>query len=155
VIARLITVALIALLAAGCRGGSGSPTLGRFVRAHRTAAELALANAEAGIQLVGGDGRAVGVVRLPDSLAGGDNPAWSPDGRWISYSVISLVDKQRSAAIWVVHPDGTGARELTAARSDTYDLAGPYNLRTGVIAFTRRTRPVLLRNGMEPDPCSV
>jgi len=206
VIARLITAALAAILAAGCHEGSGSPTLGRFVKAHRTAAELALANPEAGIELVAGDGRSLGVVRLPASLAGGDNPAWSPDGRtlaftadtdaassgpllpptdvyvapatggrprrvttgrnavsptwspdgrWIAYSVASLVDKRRSAAIWVVHPDGTGARELTPARANVFDLAGPYNLRTGLIAFTRCTRPVLLPGGMEPDTCSV
>jgi TolB protein len=206
VIARLLTVALATVLAAGCSGGSGAPTLGTFVEPHRFAAEVALANPDVGIELVGGDGRSLGVVRLPASLAGGDNPAWSPDGRmlafaadidapssgpllpptdiyvapaaggrprrvttgrnavyptwspdgrWIAYTVVSLVDERRSAAIWVVHPDGTGARQLTEAEAGVFDLAGPYNPRTGVIAFTRCTGPVMLRNGMEPDTCSV
>jgi Tol biopolymer transport system component len=82
-------------------------------------------------------------------------PQWSPDGRWIAYSAVTVADKKRTAAIWVVHPDGTGARELTPARADSYDLAGPFNPRTGRIAFTRCRRPVLLRNGMEPDTCAV
>jgi TolB protein len=83
-------------------------------------------------------------------------PVWSPDGRWIAYSAVSWAGHgARTAAIWIVHPDGTGATRLTHPRHGAYDFAGPYNPRTGRIAFTRCARPVLLRNGMEPDTCAV
>jgi dipeptidyl aminopeptidase/acylaminoacyl peptidase len=82
-------------------------------------------------------------------------PVWSPDGRWIAYTVISLVDGKRAGAIWLVRADGTGARRLTAARSDVFDLAGPFDPKSGRIAFTRCIRTVILRNGMVPDTCSV
>ena len=82
-------------------------------------------------------------------------PEWSPDGRWIAYSAVTRAADGRTAAIWIVHPDGTGATRLTHPADGAYDLAGPYNPRTGRIAFTRCAKPVLLRNGMEPDTCSV
>jgi Tol biopolymer transport system component len=82
-------------------------------------------------------------------------PEWSPDGRWIVYSAVAEADDGRTAAIWIVHPDGTGATRLTHPADGAYDLAGPYNPRTGRIAFTRCAKPVLLSGGMEPDTCSV
>ncbi len=82
-------------------------------------------------------------------------PAWSPDGRWIAYTAISLVDGRRAGAIWLVRPDGTDTRPLTAAHADVFDLAGPVDPASGRIAFTRCVRAVTLRNGMVPDTCSV
>jgi Tol biopolymer transport system component len=82
-------------------------------------------------------------------------PEWSPDGRWIAYSAVTRADEGRTASIWIVHPDGTGARRLTHPADGAYDLAGPYNPRTGKIAFTRCAKPVLLTGGMEPDTCAV
>jgi TolB protein len=206
VTARLVAGVLTMFLAFGCSGGSGPPTLGPPVTAPPVPPELALAHPGTGVLLVGGDGRAVGAIQLPDSLQGGDSPAWSPDGtsvafmantdatstgpllpptdmyvvsvpdgaphrvttgrnalypywspdgRWIAYSAVSLVDGRRSAAIWMIHPDGTGARRLAAPRADVYVLAGPFNPRTGRIVFTRCSRPVLLPGGLEPDTCSV
>jgi dipeptidyl aminopeptidase/acylaminoacyl peptidase len=38
-------------------------------------------------------------------------PAWSPDGTWIAYSRDYTGTPVRE--IWLVHPDGTGARRLT------------------------------------------
>jgi Tol biopolymer transport system component len=82
-------------------------------------------------------------------------PEWSPDGRWIAYSAVTRADDGRTAAIWIVNPDGTGATRLTHPADGAYDFAGPYNPRTGRIAFTRCAKPVLLTGGMEPDTCSV
>jgi Tol biopolymer transport system component len=39
------------------------------------------------------------------------SPEWSPDGRWIAF-----VDGENQADIWIVHPDGTGLRQLTTQR---------------------------------------
>lgn len=82
-------------------------------------------------------------------------PEWSPDGRWIAYSAVTRADNGRTAAIWIVHPDGTAATKLTHPADGAYDLAGPYNPRTGRIAFTHCAKPVLLSGGFEPDTCSV
>jgi dipeptidyl aminopeptidase/acylaminoacyl peptidase len=82
-------------------------------------------------------------------------PEWSPDGRWIEYSAVTRAGDGRTAALWIVHPDGTGATRLTHPANGAYDLAGPYNPRTGRIAFTRCAKPKLLTGGMEPDTCSV
>lgn len=39
----------------------------------------------------------------------GHSPEWSPDGRWIAF-----VDGENEADLWIVRPDGTGLRQLTA-----------------------------------------
>jgi Tol biopolymer transport system component len=43
----------------------------------------------------------------------GNDPAWSPDGRTIAYS---------AGGIWVVAPDGSGRRQLTALDRDPNDF---------------------------------
>jgi len=83
------------------------------------------------------------------------SPRWSPDGRWIEYSKVMFVAGKRSAAIWIIHPDGSGAREITGAAANQFDLAGPYNPRSGLIAFTRCTVVPPLAGGLEPDTCAV
>ncbi|MGD0610396.1 MAG: hypothetical protein ABSB41_02695 [Anaerolineales bacterium] len=51
-----------------------------------------------------------------------DMPAWSPDGRWISFRV---QDGQGNEDFYVVHPDGTNSKNITA--TDTLPVAGrPY-----------------------------
>jgi Tol biopolymer transport system component len=82
-------------------------------------------------------------------------PQWSPDGRWIEYSKVTLVAGKRSAAIWIIHPDGSGAREITSAVANKFDLAGPYNPRSGTVAFTRCNVAAPLVGGLEPDTCGV
>jgi TolB protein len=100
-------------------------------------------------------GIAGGTARRVTAARNALYPEWSPDGRWVEYSAVTKAGHGRTAAIWIVHPDGTGATRLTHPAKGAYDLAGPYNPRTGRIAFTRCAKPVLLRDGMEPDTCSV
>jgi TolB protein len=50
----------------------------------------------------------------PWSLDGGDHPDWSPDGRWILFH--SNPDNGATPVggdLYLVHPDGTGLRQLT------------------------------------------
>jgi TolB protein len=96
-----------------------------------------------------------GTIRRVTTRRNALYPEWSPDGRWIAYSAVTRAGEGRTAAIWIVHPDGTGATKLTHPADGAYDLAGPYNPRTGRIAFTRCAKPVLLSIGFEPDTCSV
>jgi Tol biopolymer transport system component len=83
------------------------------------------------------------------------DPAWSSDGRWIAYSAVRRLSGRLTSGIWIVRPDGSGARDLTPTRPGRFDLAGPYNPVTDVIAFTRCAQMPPLHNGMEPDTCGV
>jgi Tol biopolymer transport system component len=64
---------------------------------------------DAGLWVMNADGTAP--LRLTPGRAG--SPSWSPDGRTIAY------DDQDDGAIWLVRPDGTGAKRLAA------DSGGP------------------------------
>jgi Tol biopolymer transport system component len=46
------------------------------------------------------------------TLNAGDNPDWSPDGRWILFRTHELHDGKQSQ-VDVIHPDGSGLRQLT------------------------------------------
>ena len=53
----------------------------------------------------------------PWSLGGGDNPDWSPDGKWILFrSNDELVEQSQ---IYVIHPDGGGLKQLTQFKKGT------------------------------------
>jgi TolB protein len=69
------------------------------------------------VVVVGPTGK--GMKRLtPWSLTAGDAPDWSPDGKWIVFhSNIEVSGKQ--SQIYVVHPNGTGLRQLTHFKAGT------------------------------------
>jgi Tol biopolymer transport system component len=67
--------------------------------------------------IVGVNGR--GSRRLtPWSLNAGDAPDWSPDGKWILFRSNVDIDGKQSQ-IYVVHPDGTGLKQVTRFKSGT------------------------------------
>jgi TolB protein len=49
----------------------------------------------------------------------GDHPAWSPNGRWIIYHS-HIDDPSGQPQIFLVHPDGTGRRQLTHFPAGTW-----------------------------------
>jgi dipeptidyl aminopeptidase/acylaminoacyl peptidase len=51
------------------------------------------------------------------------NPAWSPDGAWISFIGSSMASAQ-DVGLWVIHPDGTGLRRLNTSPLPRYSLEG-------------------------------
>jgi TolB protein len=53
----------------------------------------------------------------PWNLGGGDNPDWSPDGKWILFR--SNEELVAQPQIFVIHPDGTGLRQLTHFKRGT------------------------------------
>ncbi|MCB0243558.1 MAG: PD40 domain-containing protein [Anaerolineae bacterium] len=63
------------------------------------------------LYLADGDGSdATLILDLPASI---DRPAWSPDGQWIAF------DETEPSAIGVVHPDGTGYRQVGESGENT------------------------------------
>jgi TolB protein len=53
----------------------------------------------------------------PWSLGAGDNEDWSPDGSWILFR--SHEDGNGQSQLYLVHPDGTGLKQLTRFGDDT------------------------------------
>ena len=65
-------------------------------------------------------------------------PAWSPDGRWISFSQDAIVDGERASHIYIVQPDALGLAQVTDGVVFDQDPAwSPDGTR---IAFSRRAR---------------
>jgi len=69
-----------------------------------------------GLRVAGADGS--GARRV---AAGGAEPAWSPDGVELAYTV----GRFRAADVWVVHADGTQARRLSAGGRDSAPAWSP------------------------------
>jgi TolB protein len=73
------------------------------------------ANREA-IYVINWDGS--GLRRLtPWAENAGDNPDWSPDGRWILFH--SHVDDTIQSQIFLIHPSGTGRKQITRFKKGT------------------------------------
>ena len=65
-------------------------------------------------------GRKVAVTR-PRLDRVDTEPAWSPDGGTMAFA---RRQKGEPQTIWLIHPDGTGARQLTRGRSPSWSAAG-------------------------------
>jgi TolB protein len=53
----------------------------------------------------------------PWSLGGGDNPDWSPDGKWVLFR--SNEELVQQSQIYVIHSDGSGLKQLTHFKKGT------------------------------------
>jgi Tol biopolymer transport system component len=68
----------------------------------------------------GGPGRRLFRPAEPFSQVGW--PAWSPDGKTIAFLARPKRGDEYATAVWVVRPDGSGARQITNTY-DSFDLA--------------------------------
>ncbi len=99
----------------------------------------------------------------PRRLAEGDYPVWSPDGRWIAFAVWTDATDPRQGT-WIIHPDGTGARQVNASPTRTVwrpDGQALWQLRRGSHALElwecsekdwHCHRRSVLNLGSEPSP---
>ena len=54
------------------------------------------------------------VHRIPTTTPTIESPAWSPDGNWIAFGMSTDAgDGKILVAIWELHPDGSGLRQVT------------------------------------------
>jgi Tol biopolymer transport system component len=64
----------------------------------------------------------------------GDNPDWSPDGKWILFH--SHVD-ERNGQYFLIHPDGTGRRQLTHFPAATQVRSASFSPDGTAIVFSK------------------
>ena len=62
----------------------------------------------------------------PWSQRAADHPDWSPDGRWILFRAPDNGDFLDSQ-LYVIHPDGTGLRQITHVSPDTMVLSSSFS----------------------------
>ena len=56
----------------------------------------------------------------------GDNPDWSPDGKWILFHSF-VDDKSHQSQIFVIHPDGTGRRQVSRFSRGTHVASSAFS----------------------------
>ena len=66
----------------------------------------------------------------------GDNPDWSPDGRWIIYHS-RVDDPAGQAQYFLVHPDGTGRKQITHFAKGTHLTSASFAPDGSSIAFAK------------------
>jgi TolB protein len=116
--------------------GSGLRRITNSDRQHLTPAwapdgrSIAFADEASGLWIVS----LRGSERLLDG--DGEEPSWSPDGQWIVFTRFGNAGTTRS--LYVIRPDGTGLRRLTAGPSDHEPAWSPDGTK---IVFTRLGEP--------------
>jgi TolB protein len=62
----------------------------------------------------------------PWSENDGDNPDWSPDGKWILFHSY-IDDPSHQSQIFLIHPNGTGRKQLTHFSSGTHVASSSFS----------------------------
>lgn len=81
-------------------------------------------------------------TRISGGLPFDSAPAYAPDGKWIAY----VSDRSGADNLWIAHPDGGAARQVTFGDDDTV-LVSPAWAPDGRALYVSRYRPDL--NGYE------
>jgi TolB protein len=68
----------------------------------------------------------------------GDNPDWSPDGKWIVFHS-HVDDDSRQSQIFVIHPDGSGRKQLTHFAGGTKILSSSFSPDGKSLAISKGT----------------
>ena len=74
-----------------------------------------------------------GLKEISPADAGGISAQWSPDGRWIAFTSRICCQPQ----VWIVHPDGTSATQLTDGHDGSTSYAQIWSPDGGKLLFVR------------------
>jgi len=88
------------------------------------------------------------------STEAGDHPDWSPDGRWILFRAPDRDDFLNSQ-LFVMHPDGTGMRQVTHVKAGTRLLSSSFSPDGRHIVFSQDGRsgePDIFTMGLHGGP---
>lgn len=84
--------------------------------------------------VVDADGRHPRRLTTPPAGSQDEQPAWAPNGRLIAFVRIDEADR---ATLYVIHSDGTGARQLTDGGDEHSPTWSPDSRRVGYASYTR------------------
>ena len=83
------------------------------------------------VYIVNADGS--GLKEIAPADVGGIGVQWSPDGRWVAFTSRLCCQPQ----VWIVHPDGTGATQLTDGRDGSTALSPRWSPDGSKLVFQR------------------
>jgi Tol biopolymer transport system component len=93
---------------------------------------------QGGILIVSIDG--TGLTRLVDVDFQPIRPRWSPDGQWIVFHSNGHRFETESSNVWIIHPDGSGLRQLTSESVPGQAWAADWSADGEHIVFVHTTR---------------
>lgn len=67
----------------------------------------------------------------------GDNPDWSPNGKWILFRSHDVDDPRVQSQIFLIHPDGSGRRQVTRFSKGTHVLSSSFSPDGKSIVFSK------------------
>jgi tricorn protease len=85
-------------------------------------------------------------TRVTESYSREEDPAWSPDGKWIAYTS----DKDGRDEVWVAEADGTGAKRLSDGDTEKSDLVWLPDSKAVVYAASDRKMYIAGTDGSAP-----
>jgi Tol biopolymer transport system component len=83
------------------------------------------------------DGSHLRQVTHTDASHAATDPAWSPDGRWIVFTLVRTDQSDDHARIWIMHPDGSDAHQLSFDRPGYRNYTGAFTPDGRFIVFSR------------------
>jgi TolB protein len=114
----LAALAVLGALAAGpASTGAAAPAAGRIVFWDFTTGQ---------VYTVAPDGSGLRQVTHVDSNHAAINPAWSPDGASIIYTLVRINTSDDHARIWIARADGSQAHQLSHDRAGFRNYSGTF-----------------------------
>jgi TolB protein len=94
---------------------------GKHIVFERVASSFTLRSGQRAVFVIGTDGKQLRRL-TPWEESAGDGPDWSPDGKWIAFRS-HVDDDDKQSQIFIIHPDGSGRRQLTHFAAGTAQIA--------------------------------
>ena len=103
----------------------------------RISSGFTLRSGQRAVFTIGVDGSHVRRI-TPWEESDGDNPDWSPDGKWIVFRS-HADDGGKQSQIYLIHPDGSGRRQVTHFTKGTHVLSSTFSPDGKSLAISKGT----------------